>query len=71
MDIIVGEEIIRIASDEPRFPYRSGKALEDEKLNTLLMLSRYEIVVEDPSKLWGYAVGGRIKIKDGRMEREN
>lgn len=37
---IDGEEVMRIASEEPRFLYRSGSTLDDEGLNTLLNLSR-------------------------------
>lgn len=50
MDAILGEEIVRIADDEPRFLYRSGKTLDDKGLNTLLKLSRYGIAVEDPAR---------------------
>ncbi|MFH1066238.1 MAG: hypothetical protein V1734_07040 [Nanoarchaeota archaeon] len=71
MDHILGEEIVRIADDEPRFPYRSGKTLDDEELNTRLKLSRYGITIEDPSKPWGYDEKGKVKIKDGRLEKEN
>lgn len=71
MDIILGEEIVRIASDEPRFRYRSGKTLDDEELNRRLRLSRYGIVIEDPSNPWGCAEGGRVDVKDWRTERES
>lgn len=71
MDHILGEEIVRIASDEPRFPYRSGNTLDDEKLNTRLKLSRYGIVIEEPSKLWGYEENGKVRIKDDRLEKTN
>ena len=71
MDHILGEEIVRIVDDGTEIPYRSGKTLDDEGLNTLLKLSRYGIVVEDPAKPWGYAEGGRVDVKDWRTERES
>ena len=71
MDHILGEEIVRIVDDEPRFPYRSGNTLDDKGLNTLLKLSRYSITIEDPSKVRGYDEKGKVNIKDDRNEKEN
>lgn len=71
MDHILGEEIVRIADDEPRFLYRSGKTLDDEGLNTLLRLSRYQITIDKPGDLLGYSDKGKVNIKDDRLERSN
>lgn len=71
MDHILGEEIVRIVDDGPRFPIEAGRRLMMKGLNTLLKLSRYGIVVEDPAKPWGYAEGGRVDVKDWRTERES
>lgn len=72
MDSILGEEIMRIADDEPRYLFRAGNTLNDKTLNLLLKLSRYQIAIDKPEDLWGFNDDrGKVNIKNSRLERSN
>lgn len=48
----IGGEVMRIASDEPRFMYKTGNPLNNQRLSDLLHSSRCLIVIDSPNALW-------------------